>query len=543
MPRAFAAVVLVVLAILLIRAARVDIAGDALDPISGIKAQDESLYASTAIHMAASGGWLTPEFMGRMALYKPPLLIWVSAAAARLAGISRVTLRFPVALFCALAAGLVFWWAAESRSWQAGVCAVLLLVSNHLWHVLGSMCLTDGLLVAFYIAAMYCIFADPWLESRRAFWGYAASVAAAILTKSIAGALPLAVLGMYWVLAPRNYRPRLLRVFAAGIAALALAAPWFVYQLLAHHRWFWTEHIAVEILGYGGGAPPQTSEENQALFYLLRMLRIDPVLTAMTAVAIPAFVVELKRRSAPALLLLCWIGVLLGAVSFWQYRNVTYLLPLIPAAAILAAAYGTLGEVRNAKPLLALAAAALALKIATPDLPWGISFRAGTIVATAPMISDYCSGGRANELILVEPEDELFASVLPLPKARYFLVGRMPQSGPYGMDFASMGIVATAAQFDDLPKWMPAFQSNLHTWGMETTDAVATMIIGADPGDLARTIAAHPDSDFFLPERYRGAVADAGARGHVLLPSPPGRFFLLARKSAPAAPHRWSCNP
>ena len=40
MLRAFAAVVLVVLAILLIRAARVDIAGDALDPISGIKAQE-----------------------------------------------------------------------------------------------------------------------------------------------------------------------------------------------------------------------------------------------------------------------------------------------------------------------------------------------------------------------------------------------------------------------------------------------------------------------------------------------------------------------
>ncbi len=543
MPRAYAAVVLVVLAILLVRAARLDIAGDVLDPISGIGAQDESLYSSTAIHMASSGGWLTPEFMGRMALYKPPLLIWVSAAAARLAGISRLALRFPVALLAALAAGLVFWWSAEVRSWQAGLCAVLLLASDHLWHVLCSMCLTDGLLAAFYTAAMYCLFADPWLESPLAFWGYAVSVAAAILTKSVAGFLPVAVLGLYWLVAPRKYRPRFLRMCLVFASAMVLAAPWFVYQATVHHRWFWTEHIAVEILGYGGATPPQTSQENQVLFYLLRILRLDPVLTAMAAVAIPVFVVELKRRSAPATLLSCWIGVLLGAVFLWQYRNVTYLLPLVPAAAILASAYGTLGEVRSGKVLLALAVAALALKVATPDAAWGISFRKGTIVATAPMLSEYCARGRGNELILVEPADELFASVLPLPKARFFLIGRMPATGPYGMDFASMGIVLSAAQFDDLATWMPKFRWNLHEWGMERSDAVGTMIIGSSPDDLARTIAVHPDSDFFLPDRYRDAVAPAASQAHEMVPSPPGRLFLLARKTWPSPPHRWSCNP
>jgi hypothetical protein len=543
MRRALIAAAAFAFACLLARSARVDLAGDYLDPVGGIKAQDEALYASSAIHMAVEGGWLTPEFMGRMALYKPPLLMWMSGLSARLAGVSRMALRFPIALLCSLAAGLVFWWTAEVRSWQAGAAAVLLLASNRLWHVLGGMCLTDGLLVAFWTAAMYCLFADPWLESRLAFWGYAASVAAAILTKSVAGALPLGILALYWLLAPPNYRPRFPRMCAAGAVALALAAPWFAYQLLAHYRWFWTEHIAVEILGYGAGAPPQTSHENQALFYLMRLARIDPVLTAVALVSLPAFAAALKRRSAPAVLLLCWIGVPLAAVFCWQYRSITYLLPLAPAAAILAASYGTLAEVRSAKWLLALALAAFVLKVAMPGAPWGISFRRGTVVASAPMLSQYCGRGRSNELVLVDPDDELYATVLPLPRVRYYHVGGMPVSGPYGMDFASMGIFLDAAQYDDLDRWLPVFRRHLREWGIETTDAIGAMIVAPTPAGLARNIRNHPTTDFFLPERYREAVAGSAASTHDIVPMPGGRFFLLARETHPAAPAKWSCNP
>jgi hypothetical protein len=543
MNRAFAAAAVFALACLLARSARVGLAGDYLDPVGRIGAQDEAVYASSAIHAAVEGGWLTPEFMGRMALYKPPLLVWMSGLAARVAGVSRLALRFPIALWCALAAGLVFWWVAEVRSVEAGAAAVLLLASNHLWHVLGSMCLTDGLLAAFFTAAMYCLFADPWLESRAAFWGYAGAVGAAILTKSVAGVLPLGILGLYWLAAPRNRRPALGRVCAAAGVALALAAPWFVYQALAHHRWFWTEHVAIEILGYGAGAPPQTSQENQVLFYVMRLLRIDPVLTALALVALPAFAGQLKRRSAPALLLGCWMGVLLAAVFFWQYRNVTYLLPLAPAAAILAASYGNLAEVRSARWLLGLALAALVLKAAMPGEPWGISFREGSVVASAPMLSEYCGLGRANELVVVEPDDELYSSVLPLPRVRYYLIGQLPVTGQYGMDFAAMGIVLDAARFDDPGGSLPVFRRRLREWGMESASPVGTMIVGSTTADLARTIQHHPATDFFLPERDREAIAASATATHDMVPMPPGHFLLLARQTHPAAPPKWSCNP
>src|ERR1041384_7313627 len=127
MRAAFCAIALLALACLLIRAARVGIAGDYVDPVGHLRAQDEALYANSAIRMAQSGEWLTPKFMGRYALYKPPLLAWLAGLSARGVGISRTGLRLPIALMCSLALGLVFLWGAELRSWQAGGCAALLV--------------------------------------------------------------------------------------------------------------------------------------------------------------------------------------------------------------------------------------------------------------------------------------------------------------------------------------------------------------------------------------------------------------------------------
>src|SRR4051812_18676978 len=114
MRQAFCAVALLALICLLPRAANVGLAGAFIDPIGRITAQDEALYGNSAIAMSRPGGdWLTPHFMGRPALYKPPMLIWLSALSARVFGIGHFTLRLPVIVISALAVGLIFLWVAE----------------------------------------------------------------------------------------------------------------------------------------------------------------------------------------------------------------------------------------------------------------------------------------------------------------------------------------------------------------------------------------------------------------------------------------------
>src|SRR5664280_2620607 len=451
MRRALCAVALLALACLLVRAARVGLAGDYIDPISKISTQDEALYAHSAIAMARQGDWLTPRFMGRYALYKPPLLIWAAAASSKLLGVSRLSLRLPIALLSALALGLIFLWAGELAGWQAGAVAGALLLSNHLWHTLAGLCMTDGLLLAFYIAAFYALFCDPWLESRAALVGFSAAVAAAILTKGIAGIPPLAVLGLYWLAARRQERPAFARVCLAAALALALAAPWFVYQFAVHPRWFWMEHFAVEILGFGAGAPPQTSRENPALFYLMRLAATDPVLLAAAAAAIPAFLRDLRGRRTAPVLLAAWMAVMLAAMLAWHYRNASYLLPLVPALALLAAAWGPFRTRQAAPWMLVVLAAGFLVKSSAPELPWGLDYRAGTVIQTAPILSAYCAQARGNELLVLDVADNRYAAVLPLARLRYVTVAPIEvPAGPFTKHFEEMGITVTAVSYTHL---------------------------------------------------------------------------------------------
>jgi hypothetical protein len=538
---ALCAVALLALACLLLRAARVGLAGDYIDPISRITAQDEALYSHSAIAMAREGDWLTPRFMGRYALYKPPLLVWTAAVSTKLLGVSRLALRLPSAILSALALALIFLWAGELAGWQAGAVAGALVLSNHLWHTLAALCMTDGLMLACYIAAFYALFYDPWLESRRSLFGFSAAVAGAILTKGIAGILPLGVLGLYWLAVRRKERPAFLRVCLAATLSLAFAAPWFLYQFAVHPRWFWTEHIAVEILGFGAGAPPQTSQENQALFYLMRLAVTDPLLLAAAVVAIPAFLTDLRRRGSASVLLAAWITVMVVALLGWQYRNSSYLLPLVPAMALLAAAWGPFRTPRYADWMLVVLAAAFLIKISVPELPWGLNYRAGTVQSAAPILSAYCRQARGNQLIVLDLADDLYASALPLARLRYATMVPLEETtDPYTMPFAEMGISVTVDQFNDLARFTPAFRAYLRKWSLDSDDAIATLIVARSAADLTALVRAHPDSDFLIPSTYRKALESApqeviGAAADYLL--------LLSRTpQARNSPPAWNCG-
>jgi hypothetical protein len=231
--------------------------------------------------------------------------------------------------------------------------------------------MADGLAAALVVGALYALFWDPTLKSVGALWGFAGATAAAILAEGLAGAMPLAILAVYWLAARRNWRPAAPRAVLAGTITLALGVPWLVFQPLAYGRWLWVEQAAT-VPGYGAG-------ENPFLFYLARMSLADPILIAISVAALPAFAQALRRREPAATLLAAWLAVGGSAALVWQSRNVAYLLPMIPAMAILAASFGPFAKDQAARPGLVLAAGALVVKALMPSAPWGISFTAGMV--------------------------------------------------------------------------------------------------------------------------------------------------------------------
>ena len=126
--------------------------------------------------MVEHGDWLTPRFMGRYSFYKLRRCSCGSpAASAKMFGISRFTVRLPLALLCAsLPSGMVYLIGARIHSWQAGATAAVLLISSHLWNVHVAAMSPNrraARRLRHRVWAMYCLFTDPSLQSPACLLG------------------------------------------------------------------------------------------------------------------------------------------------------------------------------------------------------------------------------------------------------------------------------------------------------------------------------------------------------------------------------------
>ncbi len=540
-----AAVFLLALLALGLGVHKVSIAAAFTDPISGIRAQDESFYSHSAIQMARSGDWLTPKLLGRYFLQKPPLLMALSGLCLQWFGVSLLALRLPVLLAGSLAVVLAFSWVEKARGARAATATAILLVSNPLWHAYSRICQMDALLGAWIVAALYCLAFDSRLASRSAFWGYGIFTAAAIMTKSIGGVLPLLVLLVFSLLVGAGRRPSAKRTLQTFLLTAGLALPWHLYQLLVHPRWFWAEYVQLQILGFGLRPPGQTAQEGQALFYLKRLALTDPFLCVLVLLAVPFLWRAFRKRdSADSVLLVSWLLVAGGALVLFRYKNLQYVSVLIPALSIWVGS--ALLKKNKAKPAIAVLCALFVLKASWGSQPWGLSYHPAPAPSTAALRA-YSEKGRPNELILVSPQDDYYSAVLPLARVRYCFMDSLSHVEGYGPYLVDTGIVVTADQFSDLERWREQFQKRMAAWGLPSTEALATGIVASSESKVLKIIRTHPQSDFFLPTDMLPTVEPFVKSTHQIVPGTPERSFLLALSPGkegeatrmPRLPHYW----
>ena len=488
---------------------RWSIAGAHVDPVGRIRAQDEAVYSHIAITMAEQGNWLTPHFLDRFALFKPPLAYWLAALSLKLGGVSLTTLRAPSLLAGALGAVLVFLWL---RSPAKAAAAGVLVLTNTLWYTLSRLALVDALLATLFLAAAYTLALDEDMQKRRTPWLFGLCSGLALMTKGIAGLLPLVALGFYWLVR----RPRFGAVVTSGVVALAVAAPWHLYQWLTNTRWFLAEYVGVELLRYAVGAPPQTSQDSTAAFYFGRFFTLDPVL-ALLGLAGLALAIRKRQDLAAVSLAL----VLVAAVFAYQYRNIAYWLPLVPLCAVLAA--------RHLPALVVIAAAFVKLALAVPLLQQSWS------TPPAPVLRNYCEKARGNDLFLVALDDDFMATTLPLARPRYVFIAPPPDHGAAAFDFHKLGVTQTVDEW--LTGWQPP--EDLRHWGLKNRDALGTVVLARDLAEVQRLVAASPKADFVLTEAQLN-----GATTHEVVRAGQGRVLLLAREKQPWPKERprWSCH-
>jgi 4-amino-4-deoxy-L-arabinose transferase-like glycosyltransferase len=312
---------------------------------------DEGRNAEVAREMAATNNYILPQLNGLPYLDKPVLFFAVEAAVMELLGPTVPAARLPPLIFTLATIGAVAWFARRRGGSDAAWVAAVATAASPLTLGFARTVIFDATLTCFVVVAMVAFYEaierriGGWADGRigdgppaGAGWQWStlgwAAMALAVLTKGPVGlALPLMIAIPYAVWRRAG---RVLWAPAGPLLFAALLLPW----LMAISR------RVPDFLSYALGT------ETLARLATPALGRTGPwwyFLPIVLAGALPWSVVMLAglangawrgadRKVDPYVaFLLCWIAVPLVFFSLSQSKRPQYVLPLVPAIALLVA--------------------------------------------------------------------------------------------------------------------------------------------------------------------------------------------------------------
>jgi len=328
---------------------------------------DEGRYAEIGRWMLQSGDWLVPRLNGIPFFHKPPLLHWLQAGAMALFGEHAWSAR----LVPGLSAGLMLlalYLSARTLVDETVARRAAVMLGTGTAFLIGGQYVNHDMLVASWIGIAIWCFALAFLHGERPHAGLARlgfiACALGVLAKGLIGlALPgLALLA--WLLWTRQLRKVPYLPWFSGLALFALIAlPWFVLAQRQYPALFDYLFGAQQFGRYTGKT---FNNPQPGWFYPVGLLLLlFP--WAFWALA----QIGRARRVAPALdsrvlaLCWCWLIAIVGFFSVPRSKLIGYVLPVMPALALLASLgwQRTMVHRRWARPVFA-ALTALALGIA-----------------------------------------------------------------------------------------------------------------------------------------------------------------------------------
>jgi len=326
---------------------------------TGLVDETEPLFAEAARQMTVTGDWITPFFDGETRFDKPPLIYWSQAIAYQILGVNSFSVRLPSALSAMGLISLGFYtlWSfgvgrgafQERRYWLcAGLGSALMALNLEtiIWARTGvsDMLLTGcmaGALLSFFLG-----YAQPSKPVVQARWylAFYVLIASAVLTKGPVGiVLPVLIIGAF-LLYLGNGREvlREMRVLWGSLLVLMIALPWYILVIRAN-GWAYINSF----FGYHNFERfTRVVNHHSAPWYFYFFVVL--VAFAPWSVYLPVAIARLKfwqrttwrsshRSTHLGLFALFWFVGVFGFFTIAVTKLASYLLPLMPAAAILVA--------------------------------------------------------------------------------------------------------------------------------------------------------------------------------------------------------------
>lgn len=300
----------------------------------------ESYFALGARSMVERGEWLTPHAPDELPLNKPPLTYWLIGISYKLLGPSYGTARLPSVLAAIGVLAIVYLLGVWLNGIRTGLISAAVLAFSYLFLSFARMAMSDMLLTFCVTAAFACFTLTMTDQTGRfrnlIFAGYVA-LALGVLTK---GPVALAIvgipMGLYLVWGRDRADLKRLRLLTGLGLVLAVTAPYFllVYTRLgvAPLRFFFVGENLQRFTGqiYEGGARP--------IWFEVAAFFVD---FAPWSLLVPlAIWVNWREpggneKGRARRILYLWLGCTIVLFSLASFKRDYYLLPAMPAAALI----------------------------------------------------------------------------------------------------------------------------------------------------------------------------------------------------------------
>ena len=331
----------------------------------GLIDETEPLFAEASRQMLVTGDWITPFFNGETRFDKPALVYWCQAIAYAIIGVNEWAVRLPSAMAAMGLIGLAFYtihWHLTTadklenvyrpqRTWIVTALATGMMALSPQMIVWGRTGVSDMLLTGFITCTLLCFFlgySSPHQSTNifpcRWYTACYLCTAGGVLTKGPIGfVLPglvifafLLYMGKFWQIVQE------MRLFLGLPIILVLSIPWYILVFLRNGQ-----NYIDSFFGYhnferftdvvnGHSAP-------WYFYFLVVLLGFAPY-----SVYLPVAIAKQKfwqrqhwltqERSQQLGLFTCiWFMVVFGFFTIAVTKLPSYVLPLMPAAAILVA--------------------------------------------------------------------------------------------------------------------------------------------------------------------------------------------------------------
>ncbi|HLV85546.1 MAG TPA: glycosyltransferase family 39 protein [Candidatus Sulfotelmatobacter sp.] len=313
----------------------------------GLIGADEPRYAQVAREMLDRHDWVTPVLGGQPWLEKPPLYYWQAMLAYSALGVSDVAARIPAAFDAALLVVAVYLF---FRRFRGGVEVDAALITASCAGVIGysRAASMDMPLAATFALGMLAWWA--WRESgSRSFLAiFYALIALGMLAKGPVAPFLAAVIVSLFAIASRQPRLILKTLWLPGILLfVAIALPWYVVVQVRNPQFFHEFILEHNLARFS----TNLYHHPEPFWYYLpvMLLALVPwIVFVIAAVIAPVRTWWAERKSVPSepdlefqfsLFACCWLVVPVVFFSLSQSKLPGYILPAVPAGAVLLADY------------------------------------------------------------------------------------------------------------------------------------------------------------------------------------------------------------